>query len=63
MNEVGIKVRNINPVVVKKIEKMAREKEIQRQEFLKKQIETLTFFRKQTTRKHHLEKLIDKNIQ
>jgi hypothetical protein len=29
MNEVGIKVRNINPVVVKKIEKMAREKGIQ----------------------------------
>ncbi|WP_124053178.1 hypothetical protein [Priestia endophytica] len=40
----GIKVRNINPVAVERIDKMAGRKGIQRQEFLKKQIKTLTFF-------------------
>ncbi len=39
-----IKVRNVDPVVVKKIDEMAKEKGISRQEFLKIQIETLAFF-------------------
>ncbi|MFP7487647.1 hypothetical protein SFC65_26200 [Priestia filamentosa] len=58
-----IKVRNVDPVAVKKIDEMAKEKGISRQEFLKIQIETLAFFREQTTRERHLENLIDKNIE
>lgn len=63
MNEMEIKVRNVDPVAVKKIDEMAKEKGISRQEFLKIQIETLAFFREQTTRERHLENLIDKNIE
>jgi hypothetical protein len=50
MNVMEIKVRNVDPVAGKKIDELAKEKGISRQEFLKKQSETLTFFRKQTTR-------------
>ncbi|MCF2132092.1 hypothetical protein L1I79_37590 [Strepomyces sp. STD 3.1] len=63
MNEMEIKVRNVDPVAVKKIDELAKEKGISRQEFLKIQIETLAFFREQTTRERHLENLIDKNIE
>lgn len=58
-----IKVRNVNPVAVKKIDEMAKEKGILRQEFLKGQLEMLAFFREQTTRERYLENLIDKNIE
>jgi len=36
-----IKVRNVDPIAIKKIDEMAKEKKISRQEFLKGQIETL----------------------
>jgi hypothetical protein len=41
MNEREIKV---DPVAVKKMDEIAKEKEISRQEFLKDQLETLGFF-------------------
>ncbi|MGG1219942.1 hypothetical protein ABE236_21090 [Priestia endophytica] len=44
-----IKVRNVDPVVVKKIDEMAKGKGISRQEFLKGLLEMLVFFREQTT--------------
>ncbi|MCM3541161.1 hypothetical protein [Priestia endophytica] len=52
-----IKVRNVDPVAVKKIDELAKEKGISRQEFFKGQMEMLAFFREQTTRELHLENL------
>ncbi|MGG3801193.1 hypothetical protein [Metabacillus fastidiosus] len=57
-----IKIRNVDPVAVKKIDELAKNKGISRQEFLKGQIETLAFFREQSTRELHLQNLIEKNI-
>ncbi|RPJ98033.1 hypothetical protein FH5_03717 [Priestia endophytica] len=42
------------------MDKIAKEKGISRQEFLKGQLETLAFFREQTERELHLENLINK---
>ncbi|MFP3888042.1 hypothetical protein U8V97_21600 [Priestia filamentosa] len=58
-----IKVRNVDPVAVEKIDEMAKEKGILRQEFLKGQLKMLAFFREQTTRERYLENLIDENIE
>ncbi|AWG44243.1 hypothetical protein BEH_24955 (plasmid) [Priestia filamentosa] len=58
-----ILLRNVDPVAVKKIDELAKEKGISRQEFLRGQIEMMAFFREQTTRELDLENLIDKNIQ
>ena len=55
-----IKIRNVDPIAVKKIDEMAKEKKISRQEFLKGQLETLAFFREQVEREHELESLIEK---
>lgn len=55
-------IRNIDPVAVKKIDELAKEKGISRQYFLKGQIETLAFFQETTTREMHLTNLIDKNL-
>lgn len=63
MNEMDMIIRNIDPTAVKKIDELAKEKGISRQEFLKGQLEMLAFFREQTTRERHLENLIDKNIE
>ncbi|MBE2978981.1 hypothetical protein [Priestia megaterium] len=57
-----IKIRNVDPIAVKKIDEMAKEKKISRQEFLKGQLETLAFFREQVEREHELESLIEKNM-
>ncbi|MGK9185739.1 hypothetical protein KXS12_26385 [Priestia filamentosa] len=56
-------IRNIDPTAVKKIDELAKEKGISRQEFLKGQLEMLAFFREQTTRERHLENLLDKNSE
>ncbi|MCY8233765.1 hypothetical protein [Priestia endophytica] len=59
----NILLRNINPVVVQRIDELAKEKGISRQEFLSRQLEMIAFFREQSNRELHLENLIDKNIQ
>jgi hypothetical protein len=59
---VDLIVRNVDPVAVKKIDELAKEKGISRQEFLKGQLETLAFFREQTDRELHLQNLVEKNI-
>lgn len=59
----NILLRNINPVVVQRIDELAKEKGISRHEFLSRQLEMLAFFREQSDRELHLENLIDKNIQ
>jgi hypothetical protein len=59
---VDLIVRNVDPVAVKKMDELAKEKGISRQEFLKGQLETLAFFREQTDRELHLQNLVEKNI-
>jgi len=56
-------LRNIDPIAVKKIDEIAKEKKISRQEFLKGQIETLAVFQEQKDREAELERLIDRNIK
>ncbi|MGE6832848.1 hypothetical protein ACQKGA_23965 [Priestia megaterium] len=56
-------LRNIDPIAVKKIDEIAKEKKISRQEFLKGQIETLAVFQEQKDREAELEHLIGRNIK
>ena len=58
-----ILVRDIDPTAVKKIDKIAKEKKISRQEFLKGQVETLAVFQEQKDREAELENIIYKNIK
>ncbi|MED4217857.1 hypothetical protein P4671_17930 [Priestia megaterium] len=57
-----IKIRNVDPIAVKKIDELAKKYKLSRQEFLKGQLETLAFFREQVEREHELESLIEKNM-
>ncbi|MBG9582341.1 hypothetical protein ABE42_24735 [Bacillus thuringiensis] len=41
---VNLKIRDVDPVALKKIDEMAKKKGISRQKFLKAQIEMLAFF-------------------
>ena len=59
---VNLKIRDIDPVALKKIDEMAKRKGISRQKFLKAQIEMLAFFQQQNKREMELENLIKKNI-
>ncbi|MEH7520886.1 hypothetical protein COM86_25305 [Priestia megaterium] len=56
-------LRDIDPIAVKKIDEIAKEKKISRQEFLKGQVETLAVFQEQKDREAELEHLIDRNIK
>jgi hypothetical protein len=58
-----IKIRNVDPIAVKKIDELAKKKKLSRQEFLKGQLETLTLFQAQTDREKELENLVHFNIQ
>ncbi|MGU3463205.1 hypothetical protein [Bacillus cereus group sp. BfR-BA-01449] len=58
----NLKIRDIDPVALKKIDEMAKKKGISRQKFLKAQIEMLAFFQQQNKREMELENLIEKNI-
>ena len=58
-----ILLRDIDPTAVKKIDEIAKEKKISRQEFLKGQVETLAVFQEQKDREAELERLIDRNIK
>ncbi|MCU5131468.1 hypothetical protein OCB18_27560 [Bacillus cereus] len=58
----NLKIRDIDPVALKKIDEMAKRKGISRQKFLKAQIEMLAFFQQQNKREMELENLIEKNI-
>jgi len=58
-----IKIRNVDPIAVKKIDEMAKEKKISRQEFLKGQLEMLAFFHEQTNRELQLENMLEKVLQ
>ena len=56
-------LRNIDPIAVKKIDEIAKEKKISRQEFLKGQIETLAVFQEQKDREAELKNIIYQNIK
>ncbi|MED4116983.1 hypothetical protein P4661_29550 [Priestia megaterium] len=56
-------IRNIKSAAIKEIDELAKEQKVSRQEFLKNQLETLAFFRKQTDRENELENLVEKNIK
>ncbi|MED0988354.1 hypothetical protein [Bacillus nitratireducens] len=58
----NLKIRDIDPVALKKIDEIARRKGLSRQKFLKDQIEMLAFFQQQNKREMELENLIQKNI-
>lgn len=58
-----ILLRDIDPTAVKKIDEIAKEKKISRQEFLKGQVETLAVFQEQKDREAELENIIFKNIK
>ncbi|PEZ02520.1 hypothetical protein CN326_20040 [Bacillus sp. AFS018417] len=57
-----IRIREVDPVAVNKIDEMAKRKGISRQKFLKGQIEMIAFFQEQNKREMELENLIEKNI-
>lgn len=63
MNVMDMLLRDIDPIAVKKIDEIAKEKKISRQEFLKGQVETLAVFQEQKDREAELERLIDRNIK
>ncbi|PGM70954.1 hypothetical protein CN957_31360 [Bacillus cereus] len=58
----NLKIRDIDPVALKKIDEIAKRKGVSRQKFLKAQIEMLAFFQQQNKREMELENLIEKNI-
>ncbi|MFJ7818921.1 hypothetical protein ACIQYX_24190 [Bacillus toyonensis] len=57
----NLKIRDIDPVALKKIDEIAKRKGVSRQKFLKAQIEMLAFFQQQNKREMELENLIEKN--
>ncbi|PEI89828.1 hypothetical protein COM11_15930 [Bacillus pseudomycoides] len=57
-----IRIREVDPIAVKKIDEMAKRKGLSRQRFLKGQIEMIAFFQQQNKREMELENLIQKNI-
>lgn len=60
MNEREVKVINVDPVIMKKINEIVKEKGISRQKFLKGQLEMLGFFPEQNERELYLENLLIK---
>ncbi|MGE7875572.1 hypothetical protein [Bacillus paramycoides] len=57
-----IRIREVDPIAVKKIDEIAKRKGLSRQKFLKYQIEMLAFFQQQNKREMELENIIQKNI-
>ncbi|MGM0924645.1 MAG: hypothetical protein ACQEWW_26255 [Bacillota bacterium] len=58
-----IKIRNVDPVAVKKIDEMAKRKSISRQEFLKAIIEKIAYEPERNENEMRLELVIKKNTQ
>ncbi|MEJ9307279.1 hypothetical protein ABEW33_28905 [Priestia megaterium] len=56
-------LRNIDPVAMKKVDELAKENGMSRQQFLKEQFEVLAFFDEQVVREKRLEAIIDQNIE
>jgi ribosome biogenesis protein Nip4 len=58
--KVEIRIREVDPIAVKKIDEIAKRKGLSRQKFLKDQIEMLAFFQQQIKREMELENIIQK---
>lgn len=56
-------LRNIDPVAMQKVDELAKENGMSRQQFLKEQFEVLAFFDEQVAREKRLEAIIDQNIE
>ncbi|MFL0404873.1 hypothetical protein ACH0BP_24740 [Bacillus nitratireducens] len=57
-----LKIRDIDPVVIKKFDAMAKKKGISRQKLLKGILEMTAYLPEQTKKEMELENLIQKNI-
>ncbi|MGE1023192.1 hypothetical protein ACQGS6_04330 [Bacillus sp. GMs2/2] len=57
-----VRVRNMNPVAVKRIDEIAKAKGLSRDKFLRGQLETLAFYQEQQNRELYLQQLLEKNI-
>lgn len=57
-----VRVRNMNPIAVKRIDEIAKAKGLSRDKFLQGQLETLAFYREQQNRELYLQQLLEKNI-
>lgn len=57
-----LKIRDIDPVAIKKLDEEAKRKGISRQKLLKGLIEMSAFMPEHTKREKELENLLDKNI-
>lgn len=56
-------LRNIDSVAMQKVDALAKENGMSRQQFLKEQFEVLAFFDEQLEREKRLEAIIDQNIE
>lgn len=56
-------LRNIDPVAMQKVDALAKENGMSRQQFLKEQFEVLAFFDEQVEREKRLEAIIEQNIE
>jgi len=58
-----IKVRNVCPVAVSKLDRLAKEKGLSRQAFLKEQIETLSIMEEVEKQEQAIDDLYDRTIE
>ncbi|MFQ6585415.1 hypothetical protein [Priestia megaterium] len=56
-------LRNIDSVAMQKVDALAKENGMSRQQFLKEQFEVLAFFDEQVEREKRLEAIIEQNIE
>lgn len=57
-----VRVRNVDPFAVKKIDELAKQKGLSRQEFLRRHLENFAAFTEESKRENELKNLIEKNI-
>ncbi|SFK48771.1 hypothetical protein SAMN04487936_11540 [Halobacillus dabanensis] len=58
-----VRIRYMDPKTVQRIDELAYEKGLSRQEFLHSQLHQLAVFREENNREQRLQQLVDRNIQ
>ncbi|WP_431800068.1 hypothetical protein [Halobacillus andaensis] len=58
-----IRIRYMDPKTVQRIDELANEKGLSRQEFLHTQLHQLAVFQEENNREQRLQQLVDRNIQ
>ncbi|MCP3028775.1 hypothetical protein [Halobacillus sp. A5] len=58
-----VRIRYMDPKAVQRIDELAEEKGLSRQEFLHAQLHQLAVFREENHREQRLQQLVDRNIQ